>query len=210
MATFTTPDRSPTTPHSAPKISGVAVNTVPASWLATGNGRSRPAAAQVRKPSTTAMPATSPATIGMRLRSRPEMKPAPANRQSTAQIATTGAPGNSMVGSCTSAKASDRANRATPDVLKNSTASSRPTTTINAPDDSRARRASRDSSTSKCSSSGASVRLGTCGSCVAVLMRRLPSARRAPCARREAAPAWPPVAAPPRTAPPAPAAPGSA
>ena len=50
MLTLTTPARSQSTPHSAPKTSGVASDSVPANWLLTGKGRSRPAAAQVRKP----------------------------------------------------------------------------------------------------------------------------------------------------------------
>ena len=58
MDTLTTPARSQSTPHSAPKTSGVASVSVPANWLLTGKGRSRPAAAQVRKPMTTDRPAT--------------------------------------------------------------------------------------------------------------------------------------------------------
>ena len=58
IETLTTPARSQSTPHSAPKTSGVARERVPANWLLTGNGRSRPEAAQVRKPTSTAAPAT--------------------------------------------------------------------------------------------------------------------------------------------------------
>ena len=50
IETLTTPARSQSTPQSAPKTSGVASERVPANWLLTGNGRSRPDAAQVRKP----------------------------------------------------------------------------------------------------------------------------------------------------------------
>ena len=49
---------------------------VPANWLATGNGSDRPAAAQVRNPTTTASPATVPTTAGRRPRSRPLRKAA--------------------------------------------------------------------------------------------------------------------------------------
>ncbi len=66
MLTLTTPARSHITPQRAPKTSGVASERVPANWLLTGKGRSRPAAAQVRKPMTTARPATVAASAASR------------------------------------------------------------------------------------------------------------------------------------------------
>ena len=72
IETLTTPERSHNTPQSAPKTSGVASDRVPANWLLTGNGRSRPDAAQVRKPMTTARPATAPANTGHRPLIRPD------------------------------------------------------------------------------------------------------------------------------------------
>ena len=68
MDTFTTPARSQSTPQSAPKTSGVASDRVPANWLLTGNGRSRPAAAQVRKPITRPARPRSPASAAVRPR----------------------------------------------------------------------------------------------------------------------------------------------
>jgi hypothetical protein len=95
--TLTTPDRSQSTPQRAPKTSGVARDSVPASWLLTGKGRSRPDAAQVRKPSSTARPAMVPTRAGSRPESRPERKAAAASRHSTAQITTVPKPGRPIV-----------------------------------------------------------------------------------------------------------------
>ena len=72
IETLTTPDRSHSTPQRAPKTSGVASDSVPANWSLTGNGRSRPDAAQVKNPITTASPATVPANAGHRPRMRPD------------------------------------------------------------------------------------------------------------------------------------------
>ena len=113
--TLTTPARSQSTPHRAPKTSGVASASVPANWLLTGKGRSRPAAAQVRKPMTTAKPATVAASSA---------HPARASGREEAAAAASGkhradrhgdrrrAP--ISAGSCTSSNASDNANRADP------------------------------------------------------------------------------------------------
>src|SRR6476619_5638527 len=88
IETLTTPDRSHKTPQRAPKTSGVASDRVPANWLLTGKGRSRPDAAQVKNPTTTASPATAPAKSGHRPLIRPDMYPTAAARQSNAQTST--------------------------------------------------------------------------------------------------------------------------
>ena len=163
IETLTTPARSHITPQSAPSTSGVASESVPANWLLTGNGRSRPAAAQVRNPTTTANPATVPATAASRPGIRPLRKPAAGSRQRTAQTATVATPGTVRVGSWTASNASDRANRATPVVEPRATSSNTPTTAISPPVDSRCRRFSFDSI--RCSLGAADAR-----SVVAVLM----------------------------------------
>src|SRR3954451_20371177 len=71
MLTFTTPARSQRTPHNAPNTRGVASDSVPANWLLTGRGGSRPAAPQVSTPTTPATPATPAATTPQRPRARP-------------------------------------------------------------------------------------------------------------------------------------------
>ncbi len=99
MDTLTMPARSQSTPQSAPNTKGVASVSVPANWLLTGKGRSRPAAAQVKNPKMKATPATVPASAGHRPRIRPERKPAPASRHNTAHNATVRKPGTEMVAS---------------------------------------------------------------------------------------------------------------
>ena len=138
--TLTTPARSQSTPQRAPKTSGVASDSVPANWLLTGNGRSRPAAAQVRKPMTTAKPATVAASTLIPPRIRPLRKPAAAARASTAQTATVTTPGTVSVGSCTSSKASDSAKRAEPDVVGIKISRTTATTAISTPVEIRCRR----------------------------------------------------------------------
>ena len=145
MLTLTTPARSHSTPHIAPKTSGVARVKVPANWLLTGKGRSRPEAAQVRNPSTTARPATTEASTASRPRTRLVRKPAPISTHTTAQTATVAKPGNGTVGSWTSSKASDKANRAVPDVAVKLITNSTPTIPISAPVESRCRRFATDS-----------------------------------------------------------------
>ena len=135
--TFTTPARSQSTPQRAPKTSGVASDRVPANWLLTGNGRSRPAAAQVRNPTTRARPAIVPAMAGSRPAIRPDRKPTAAASSSSAQTSTVTTPGSETVGSCTSSKASERANRAIPVVDGSKISSSTPTTAISTPVESR-------------------------------------------------------------------------
>ena len=159
MLTFTTPARSQSTPHRAPKTSGVASDSVPANWLLTGNGRSRPAAAQVRNPSTTATPATVAATTRPATADPPaeEARP-PRARQRTAQTTTVATPGSGTVGSWTSSNASDSAKRASPRVEPSATSRSRPTTPMSTPVESRWRRFSPDSTRS--ADGAAAVRRG--------------------------------------------------
>ncbi len=106
---------------------------MPANWLLTGNGRSRPAAAQPRNPTTTASPATVATSAGSRPRSRPLRKPAAAARHSTAQITTVIRPGRATVPSWTSSKASDRANWAEPRVEGSRTSRITPMTPMSTP-----------------------------------------------------------------------------
>ena len=87
METLTTPARSQITPQRAPNTSGVARDRVPANWLLTGKGRSRPEAAQVRKPTTNANPAIVPATAASRPAILPDRYPAAAAAGRAAQTA---------------------------------------------------------------------------------------------------------------------------
>ena len=145
METFTTPARSHSTPQRAPRINGVASVRVPCSWFDTGNGRSRPEAAQVMKPIANADPAIVPAKAGSRPTNRPERKPAAARTHSNPQTNTTGSPGTLTVGSCTSSRALDRANLASPFVEVNRPSSNNPTTMMSVPTESRWVRFSADS-----------------------------------------------------------------
>ena len=142
MATFTTPARSPITPASEPRTNGVARARVPASWLLTGNGSELLAAAQLRKPSTSESPATAPANRRNGRDNLPEIKPAPATRQSRAVARTTGPAGRAIVGSWTVSNAFESAKFAVGPELGNKPIRNTPITRISTEVDRRARRAS--------------------------------------------------------------------
>ena len=148
IAMFTTPARSDKTPASTPNSSGVEYANVRFSWLVRTNGTAEDAAAQTTKPERILSPAITPAAVRKPFGSLPIRNTAPAAKVNRAKTSSNGGPGTSMVGNCTSAKASDRAMFPVGLAVNAITTSSTPSRARRIPAAIRVERPSGDSTTS--------------------------------------------------------------